>query len=48
MKRSVVISGGFQEHLKSKKPSIGKKFKLGDVFSFMSGNENETIEILLY
>lgn len=46
MKHLVVINGSFQELLKSKKPITG--FKLGDVFSFMSGNESATIEILLY
>lgn len=48
MKQSVVTKGGFQEHLESRKPTIGKGFKLGDVFSLMSGNESAAIEILLY
>lgn len=48
MEQSVVINGGFQEHLKSRKPTIGKRFKFGDTFSLMSGNECATIEILLY
>lgn len=48
MKQSAVINGGFQEHLKHKKPAIGKRFKHRDVFSFMSGNKSATMEILLY